>query len=226
MLPLPPVPTQSETGSTQWLDYYFRLNKFTQLLGIGPYITNDDTKTTTVYPTWVTGSDDNLPVTISKTKLTFIPSTGIFSSTGFDGTIGTVTKRTGAFTTGTFTGQITSTVTTGTSPFILSSSTVVPNLNASLLLGQTWNSPGNIGQVVAAAGRFTTLTTTSTATFAGAFGCNGATAQPGYSIGGSVVSTPSTNIAPYGYTTAAQADDILTKLNRIIAALFANGILV
>lgn len=60
-------------------------------------------------------------------------------------------------TTGTFSGQIISTVTTGTAPFVVASTTVVPNLNASLLLGCTWAAPCPIGSTTPNSGVFTTL---------------------------------------------------------------------
>ena len=68
-------------------------------------------------------------------------------------------------------------------------------------------------------GSFTTLTASL------GFGCNGASAQTAYASGGSVVTTGATNVAPYGYTTAAQANAIITLLNNIRAALVANGIM-
>jgi hypothetical protein len=55
-------------------------------------------------------------------------------------------------------GQITSTVSTGTAPLVVASTTAVSNLNASLLLGSTWASPAAIGTGTAAAGTFTTVT--------------------------------------------------------------------
>lgn len=57
------------------------------------------------------------------------------------------------------------------------------------------------------------------------FGCNGKTAQTAYASGGAVAVTGSTNVAPYGYTTSAQADDIVTKLNKVITALKNDGIM-
>jgi hypothetical protein len=62
-------------------------------------------------------------------------------------------------------------------------------------------------------------------TAVGAFGCNTKSAQSAYASGGSVVTTGATNAAPYGYTTAAQANAIVTLLNNIQAALVANGIM-
>jgi hypothetical protein len=60
-------------------------------------------------------------------------------------------------------GQITSTVASGTAPFVVASPTAVANLNASLLLGQTWASPGAIGGTTPNAISCTTLTMTRTA---------------------------------------------------------------
>ena len=57
------------------------------------------------------------------------------------------------------------------------------------------------------------------------FGCNGKSAQTAYASGGAVASTASTNSTPYGFTTAAQANGIVTLLNNIQAALVANGIM-
>lgn len=59
----------------------------------------------------------------------------------------------------------------------------------------------------------------------GAFGCNGATPQTSATAGAAVATTASTQTTPYGYTTQAQADDIVTRLNEIRAALVANGIM-
>jgi hypothetical protein len=63
------------------------------------------------------------------------------------------------------------------------------------------------------------------ASVVGKFGCNAATAQGPYVSGGAVAGTGSTNVAPYGFTTAAQADGIVTLLNNIRAALVAVGIM-
>ena len=57
------------------------------------------------------------------------------------------------------------------------------------------------------------------------FGCNGAAPQTAAVAGAAVAATGATNAAPYGYTTAAQANDIVTRLNAIRAALVANGIM-
>jgi hypothetical protein len=69
--------------------------------------------------------------------------------------VGTTSTFSGA---ATFSQGFSSTVAQGTAPFTVSSSTVVPNLNASLLLGGTWASPGAIGSTTPSTGNFTSLT--------------------------------------------------------------------
>lgn len=76
------------------------------------------------------------------------------------GAIGGGTPSTGAFTTLSATGQITSTLSTGTAPFSVASTTVVSNLNVSALLGSTWANPTAIGTGTPASGAFTTLSAT------------------------------------------------------------------
>ena len=73
--------------------------------------------------------------------------------------------------TATFNGQIVSTVTTGTAPITVASTTVVPNLNVSLLVGCVWASPCPIGITTPNIGVFTALTATSV------FSLNGGTNQ-------------------------------------------------
>jgi len=58
-------------------------------------------------------------------------------------------------------GQITSTVTTGTAPFVVASTTNVANLNASSLNGATFASPGAIGGGTASSGTFTAISGTT-----------------------------------------------------------------
>jgi len=80
------------------------------------------------------------------------------------GPIGSGAPSTGAFTTISATGQITSTLATGTAPFSIASTTVVPNLNVSQLLGGTWAVPGTIGSTTPNTGAFTTLTASQAVT--------------------------------------------------------------
>lgn len=82
------------------------------------------------------------------------------------GAIGTGTPSTGTFTTLSAstlsvstlsTAVLTATATTGTAPISVVSTTVVPNLNVSQLLGQTWANPGAIGGTTPASGAFSAL---------------------------------------------------------------------
>jgi hypothetical protein len=73
------------------------------------------------------------------------------------GAIGGTTPGSAAHTTISASGQITSTVSTGTAPLVIASTTVVANLNASLLLGSTWAAPGTIGSGTPSTGAFTTI---------------------------------------------------------------------
>jgi hypothetical protein len=57
----------------------------------------------------------------------------------------------------TFSQQITSTVSTGTAPFSIASTTVVPNLNAALLNGATFAAPGPIGGTTPGSAAHTTI---------------------------------------------------------------------
>lgn len=59
------------------------------------------------------------------------------ASININGTVGGTTATTGAFTTISASGQVTSTVTTGTAPLVIASTTKVTNLNADLLDDQT-----------------------------------------------------------------------------------------
>ncbi len=70
-----------------------------------------------------------------------------------------LTSITGAISsTSTITGtQLISTIATGTAPLSVTSTTVVPNLNVSQLLGSTWVSPGTIGSTTPNTGNFTSL---------------------------------------------------------------------
>ncbi|MES2346311.1 MAG: hypothetical protein V4641_01950 [Pseudomonadota bacterium] len=78
-------------------------------------------------------------------------------------TIGATTASTGKFTTLSASGQITSTLATGTAPLVVASVTKVANLNADLLDGTDWAAPGTIGGTTPASASFTTIrATTST----------------------------------------------------------------
>jgi hypothetical protein len=89
------------------------------------------------------------------------------TSSSFNGPIGTTTPDAGFFTTLTASGQIISTLATGTAPLSVASTTVVGNLNVSQLLGFTWNAPGAIGSVTPNSGAFTTLSASGAVSGAG-----------------------------------------------------------
>ena len=119
------------------------------------------------------------------------------SATGdITGTIGATTPNTGAFTTVNASGAITSTVATGSPPFVVASSTNVPNLNASSLGGATFASPGSIGSTTAGSGAFTTLTASSTIT-------GSSTVQ-----GTRLISTVATGTAPLTVTSTTNVPNL------------------
>lgn len=102
--------------------------------------------------TFNVGFTSNGPVIIANGGSLAGTFTGNFTLSGLVNFSGGFTA-----TTGTFSGQIISTVATGTPPFVLASSTEVPNLNAALLEGCDWNSPCPIGNTVPNTAVFTNL---------------------------------------------------------------------
>lgn len=73
------------------------------------------------------------------------------------GTIGSGTPNTGAFTTLSATGQITSTQATGSAPFVIASTTKVANLDVDKVDGGDWAAPAAIGSGTPAAATFTSV---------------------------------------------------------------------
>ncbi len=102
----------------------------------------------------VSGGALGTPLSGTVTNLTGTASINI------NGTVGATTATTGRFTT------VQSTIAIGTPPFSVTSTTVVTNLNASFLGGQTFAGPGPIGSTTASTGAFTTLSATGTTTLA------------------------------------------------------------
>lgn len=70
-------------------------------------------------------------------------------------------------------GQITSTVVTGTKPFVVSSATKNDNLNCDLLDGGDFAAPGPIGSTTPSTGAFTTLSASGNSTIGGTLGVTG-----------------------------------------------------
>jgi len=50
-------------------------------------ITNDVATATSVYPTWVTANSGNMPLKVSSSSLSFVPSTGTLTATAFSGSL-------------------------------------------------------------------------------------------------------------------------------------------
>jgi hypothetical protein len=96
---------------------------------------------------------NNASVTIAANVITALGFSG-----PLNGTVGATTPATGKFTT------VESTITTGTAPLVVASTTNVANLNASSLSGATFASPGSIGSTTAGSGAFTTLSATGVTT--------------------------------------------------------------
>lgn len=76
-------------------------------------ITDDTTTNATMYPTWVTANTGNLPQKTTSTKLSYNPSTGMLTSTGFTGALtgNASTVTSGVYTTDT--GTVTNTMLAG-----------------------------------------------------------------------------------------------------------------
>jgi hypothetical protein len=108
--------------------------------------------------------------------------------------IGATTPSTGKFTTLGATGVITSTLANGTAPFSVLSSTVVPNLNVSQLLGNTWAVPGTIGSTTPNSGAFTILSANSVTSVTPVLSFNG-----------------SNTIAAFGSTTANSYNQLIIQ---------------
>ena len=106
----------------------------------------------------VNGGDLGTPSSGTVTNLTGTASINI------NGTVGATTANTGAFTTVSATGVITSTVTTGTAPFTVASTTQVANLNAATAGSATNATNATNVNLAAGTGATNYLTFSATAT--------------------------------------------------------------
>ena len=105
-----------------------------------------------------TDTNGNINLTPNGTGSVVVSKADINGGT-VDGTaIGASSASTGAFTTVSATGQITSTLADGTAPMVVTSTTKVANLNVDQLDGADWAAPAAIGSTTPAAGTFTTVT--------------------------------------------------------------------
>ena len=113
---------------------------------------------------------------------------------------------------GTLTGVLTSNVATGTAPFTVASTTLVANLNTSLLGGATFAAPGPIGSTTASTGAFTTVSS-NVATGTAPFTVASTTAVTNLSIGGNA-GTVTTNANLTGMVTSVgNAATVVTNAN-------------
>lgn len=87
-------------------------------------------------PVWTTATGSDAPVRATSPTLV-TPILGVATATSLQGIIGNVTPAAGAFTTISATGQITSTLATGTAPLVIASTTKVTNLNVDSLDDQS-----------------------------------------------------------------------------------------
>lgn len=156
----------------------------------------------------------------------------------FDGTTGKLLQNS-SLTTISDAGVITSTVSTGTAPFVVASTTAVANLNASLLLGGTWASPGAaIGTGTPVAATFiatsgigvTTSATTGkgiSATVTGSGGIGGYfNAAAGGTYGIYAVVSGSAFAAYFGGKTAFEVGTADAAIDVLVANSSAHGIYV
>jgi ubiquinone biosynthesis protein UbiJ len=126
-------------------------------------ITDDNATVATMYPTWVTSTSGNQSQKVSSTKLSFNPSTGILTSTGFAGNLtGNITGNAATVTTNAnLTGDITS-IGNATS---IASNVIVTNdiINSNITYAKIQNvSASNmvLGRVTAGAGIVEEIPTT------------------------------------------------------------------
>jgi hypothetical protein len=149
---------------------YFTING-TQFQ-LGSSITVSSSVSTLTLGTGLTGTSFNgstaVTTNVDNTVVAFLSGAQTLTNKTINqSNIGVSSPGTGAFTTLSATGQITSTLADGTAPFVITSTTNVPNLNASSINGATFAAPGAIGGTTASAGAFTTITATTSVTVAG-----------------------------------------------------------
>ena len=161
-LPQGTAPTSPSNGDvwTTSLGMYARINGST----VGPF-----------------GAAGGSGITIGTTTITSGTSNGLlYNNSGLAGNtlagltgqilVGTTSAAPSWSASPTLSGQLTLTIATGTAPFVVSSTTNVPNLNASSLNGATFAAPGSIGFGTPSSAQFTTLTAISTTTLSSFIG--------------------------------------------------------
>ena len=157
--------------------------------------------------------------------------TGVINATQLGGktfaapaAIGSGTPAAGSFTTLSASGQVTSTVTTGTAPFVIASTTVTPNLNAALLNGATFAAPGAIGGTTPGSGAFTTLTGTSSLTLGVNGGTGGSVILEGSTSGSATISVSATGTLALPSGTTATSMSLTTPTLGVATATSINKV--
>ena len=158
--------TQSGTGSNGVITAGFYLQAGNATSGQGGNIRYIDDAGTTKWSSGLLGS-------AGATDYSIYDSTNSALRLDINSSTGLVTAENGLSAP-----QITSSVSTGTAPFVISSTTNVANLNASSLNGATFASPGAIGGTTPAAGHFTTINASGNISNTG----SGNTISTGYQI--------------------------------------------
>jgi hypothetical protein len=154
-------------------------------------ITNDITTAATMYPTWVTGTSGDLPLKSSSTKLSFVPSTGILSATGFTGS--------GAGLTGITVSSLTGTLITLGSTAIAANSTTTVLAGLSSITSTTF--------VGALSGNATTASSAAVLTTARTIAISGGVTGTATSFnGGANIVIPITAIDASGLSTGTVPD--------------------
>ena len=169
-------------------------------------ITNDAATAVAVYPTWVTANNGNLPQKTTSTKLSFVPSTGVLTATGFSGPLS-----------GNVTGNVTGDVSgssgscTGTS-LVATNTTITNDVATAVAVYPTWvtANAGNLPQRVSSTKlSFVPSTGTLTSSFISAGVLTSTVA-----IGTAPFTVTSTTVVPnLKAATCGTADNVTTNAN-------------
>ena len=213
---------QTGTATTEYTNPNYTFNPSTGALSVTSFIENGSN---VVSQKDVGTNANQIPLNQYLGTMAWQDAKAIILSGGLiDNTaIGSVTPSTGVFTTVSATGVITSTLATGTAPFTITSTTNVPNLNASSLNGATFASPGAIGGTTASTGQFTTVgigTSPSTAQQLLIGGNSQTASTTEYGVNNTQIVQSAVTAAYYGYRTSlgTQATTFtLSQLSNFIA---------
>ena len=102
-------------------------------------VTNDTSTAIAVYPTWVTATGGNFPANTTTSALSFVPSTGVLTATGFSGSGAALTS----LTSGNLTGTIPSTVLGNSTVYIGTTAVALNRSSGTLALTGITSIDGN-----------------------------------------------------------------------------------